>query len=45
MFLLDYLNFFLGFENNNDNNKFYYLSLIKEEDNSFSIHGLWSPIF
>jgi len=23
------------------NNKFYYLSLIKEDDGSYSIHGLW----
>lgn len=37
MFVLDYLkNFF-----QDTSNKFYYLSLIKEEDNTFSIHGLW----
>lgn len=40
MFSYDYFKSLFKFENETQN-KFYYLSLIKEEDNSFSIHGLW----
>ena len=31
----------LGFIKEPTNSKFYYLSLIKEQNNTFSIHGLW----
>ena len=38
MFLMNYYKYY--FQNNTEN-KFYYLSLIKEQNNRFSIHGLW----
>ena len=38
MFLVNY---FKSYLENNTENKFYYLSLIKEKNNNFSIHGLW----
>ena len=35
------LSFFLNRYNKLDNNNFYYLSLIKEGEDEWSIHGLW----
>ena len=40
MFLLKYFKNLYNNEKNTEN-KFYYLSLIKEKNNQFSIHGLW----
>ena len=38
-FLSDTYSYFFG--DNHHDTKFYYLSLIKEDDECFSIHGLW----